>query len=498
MKVHLLHRDHDFDAEQELPPHRQILTQDLELDTLLAAMACKDPFLLNVANTVLLSSLTDPEAIVYRQDVLRDCLAHPEVAREIYAISIEAIEARKGVFLGYSGASADTILHGSVRRLEALVEVLKRLRRIADRHADGFVSEGFRRFFSMLHDELDDAYLDSVDEHLRRLAFRDGVLISARLGRGNKGSGYTLRRPNQEPRSWIQRLSLAWDTSGYTFQIAERDEAGFRALTELRARGVHLVANALAQSTDHVMSFFSVLRCELGFYIACLNLHERLEAKGEPVCLPIPANASEAALSVRGLYDVCLSLSVRERLVGNDLAADDKALVMITGANQGGKSTLLRGIGLAHLMMQCGMFVAATAFCASVTTGIYTHNKREEDSTMTSGKLDEELRRMSEIGDHIRARGLLLCNESFSSTNEREGSEIARQIIRALVDGSVRVVFVTHLFDLARGFHGESRGDVLFLRAQREGDGRRTFKLVEGDPLPTSYGGDLYARIFGS
>ena len=49
---------------------------------------------------------------------------------------------------------------------------------------------------------------------------------------------------------------------------------------------MNLVANALAQSADHIKSFFTVLRLELGFYVGCLNLHERLDAKGEPTCIP--------------------------------------------------------------------------------------------------------------------------------------------------------------------------------------------------------------------
>ena len=115
---------------------------------------------------------------------------------------------------------------------------------------------------------------------------------------------------------------------------------------------------------------------------------------------------------------------------------------------------------------------------------------------MKSGKLDEELSRMSDIAGHIRPRSILLCNESFASTNEREGSEIARQIVRALLDRSVRVLFVTHLFDLAHGLYQERTDGARFLRAERKADGRRTFKLVEGEPLPTSYGTDVYERIF--
>lgn len=203
-------------------------------------------------------------------------------------------------------------------------------------------------------------------------------------------------------------------------------------------------------------------------------------------------------LSGRGLYDLCLSLIVKERVVGNDVSADDKLLVMITGANQGGKSTFLRSVGLAQLMMQCGMFVPAESFRANVCDGIFTHYKREEDARMRSGKLDEELCRMNTIVDDITSNSIVLLNESFASTNEREGSEIARQIVRALLESGIKVIYVTHLFELAQGFSLANMDAALFLRAERMADGRRTFRLVEGEPLPTSYGEDLYRQIFGA
>jgi DNA mismatch repair ATPase MutS len=179
------------------------------------------------------------------------------------------------------------------------------------------------------------------------------------------------------------------------------------------------------------------------------------------------------------------------------LQADGKSLVMITGANQGGKSTLLRSVGLAHLMMQSGMFVGAQTFRADISAGVFAHFKREEDASMESGKLDEELSRMSEIADQISPNSVLLCNESFASTNEREGSEIARQVVRAMLDRQIKIFFVTHMYDLAHGLHEQQLDTALFLRAERQADSRRTFKLLEGEPLPTSYGEDSYRRIFG-
>ena len=197
-----------------------------------------------------------------------------------------------------------------------------------------------------------------------------------------------------------------------------------------------------------------------------------------------------------GLYDPCLSLRTDGRTVGNDLDADTKALVVVTGANRGGKTTFLRSVGLAHLMMQCGMFVAARSFSAGVRVRVFTHFRREEDRSMTGGKLEEELARMSSVISHISPGCLLLCNEPFASTNEREGSDIARQVFLPLASAGVMVVVVTHLVDFAESLYEKRLGYILFLRAPRQSQGQQ-FKLVEGAPEPTAYAEDVYKQVFG-
>jgi len=117
---------------------------------------------------------------------------------------------------------------------------------------------------------------------------------------------------------------------------------------------------------------------------------------------------------------------------------------------------------------------------------------------MRSGKLDEELSRMSFIVDNVTPGGIILFNESFTSTNEREGSEIARQIVQALLKTGIKVFYVTHMFDLAQGLYLSGMDSALFLRAERLPDGQRTFRLIGGKPLPTSHGEDLYRQIFGA
>lgn len=87
---------------------------------------------------------------------------------------------------------------------------------------------------------------------------------------------------------------------------------------------------------------------------------------------------------------------------------------------------------------------------------------------------------MSTIAGQIRPRSLVLFNESFATTNEREGSEIGRQEVRALLEAGVRLYFVTHQFDFADSFRRQQPQTTLFLRAPRQADGQRTFKLTTG------------------
>lgn len=222
MKVFLLHRDHDFDPAPELrdeifdamvsghlwslsnirrdlarrrnvgmvPPtsgQHEEMVQDLELETLWRAMAAGDEFVFEAAKRVMLSSLREPPAIVYRQRVLADCSEHPAIVRELYELAIEALGYEREAGSLWASAGPDTILHRSVKLLQLYVGALRRLRQIADEHLEHFSSEGFGRLFAMLRGELADEYLDTVEGHLRGLEFRRGVLESAKLGKGDRG-----------------------------------------------------------------------------------------------------------------------------------------------------------------------------------------------------------------------------------------------------------------------------------------------------------------------
>ena len=267
------YRGQDFDPRSGLPWNEEALTTNSGLNTLFNAMARGDDCVFEVARKAIFEGLKgDVEAIQYRQAILQDCLGHPSVLRELYAVAVEATEKQRRHFLG--GVLArypDQVLRHSIELMSVLLEFQKKLRKIADSHADKFVSIGWVEFFAMLKRDLDDDYFVHAQHHLQQLQFRDGVLLSAALGRVNKGSDYVLRRFPERTGTWLELWWNCVDTLRrllphreetcptwlrprkspiYSFSLHPRDEAGARALTELRNRGIALVADALAQSTD--------------------------------------------------------------------------------------------------------------------------------------------------------------------------------------------------------------------------------------------------------
>ena len=473
------------------------LVADLGLETLWAAMADGDKVVYGSVRSTLLAPLDDPGEIIYRQAVLADCLAQPTLTRELYGLAEQGLAADREIRRSMFSRRGEALVRRSIAVLEQYVVILRRLREIAEANADDVGSQGFQTFFATLRRELDDDWFEEVAAHLRQLRFDDGVLATARLGAQGQGIEYQLGAPRRG-RGLLRLIPPSVPRPSFSYRIPPRDEAGGQQLGALRDRLVTIVADAVGQSTDHITAFFVALRAELGFYVGCVNLHQQLQAKGEPLAVPEPHPAGAVVRHARQLYDPCLSLLVPDRVQGNDLEADGRPLIVVTGANQGGKSTFLRSLGLAQLMMQAGMFVAAEAFAATVVGAVFTHYKREEDPSLTGGKLDEELARMSGVVSAIGDRDLLLSNESFAATNELEGSEIAVEVVRALLDRGSSIAFVTHLYDAAQRLHESDRERTVFLRAERGEGGQRPFALRPGRPLKTSFGEDLFRGTFGS
>jgi hypothetical protein len=144
MKPLLMHADREFDQygvfrdlmyryrrpdeKPQLPVHQQTMMEDLALHTVLDAMAGKDEFLFEVAREAMLSGLQNGiGTIVYRQEVLKDCLKNPDVIHQLYRLAVEAIEQTRRQWWSLSSAFPSSLLYDAIGMLEVRWPPLSRL-----------------------------------------------------------------------------------------------------------------------------------------------------------------------------------------------------------------------------------------------------------------------------------------------------------------------------------------------------------------------------------
>ena len=471
------------------------VAEDLGLPAVVDAMAAGDPEVAAIAGSVLSAPPPGLEHVVHRQGVLSDFMREPALAAELYELAGRAAEAEREAARSVLFETPETALWQALSTLSSCVGLLRESRTLGERYAPRVSSTGLTGLFSMMSDQFDESYLASVAAQVAELQIRGPLLVSAQLDEHSRSASLRLRRPVHQTRALFRRGTGTKPRTA-SYGIPRGDETAHRAVASLRDLAIAELAGTVVTCAAQVLSFFAALRAEVGFYIGCLNLRRALAERRADVTIPVVTEAGTRSCIAEGLYDPGLQLRMDRPVVPNDLRADRMAVVMVTGANRGGKSTFLRSVGLAHVMAAAGMFVAASAFTTSARTGIFTHFAEDEDTTQTSGKLDEELRRMSELADVMRPHSVLLCSESFQSTNEREGSQIAREIIDAAAQTGVMVVIVTHLHELARGcFEDRDRLPALLLSAERGVDGDRSYRLQPAAPQPSSHGTDLWRRV---
>ncbi|MCR5112577.1 MAG: hypothetical protein K6A63_01420 [Acholeplasmatales bacterium] len=483
MKINLLNKNNPYDIK-EPEFYENELISDLELKELINKAAKDDPFLERIFPKILLDMQTDLDIIKYRQEIYLDCKANRTPIKNLYLHAREVELGLKQKFpYGIMEKTPYSAVMTSVSIVEYLMPQLANLFDLCKMLGD-IKSEGLIAFR--------DSALESFKrENLRQMAGvanalneRNGIQATAKLSDTMQITDYTFTEPSgtDNKKRWKKAQRIY-------FSVVS--ESLLNELNHLNDTVTAHISKSFAGATHHIMQYYRDLRTELGFYVAAMNLEEALNNIGEPTSMPI----LDGKWSYKNLYDAALALKKGSPAIGNDHERDFKICV-ITGANQGGKTTYIRSLGQAYLLMQAGLFVNAEKLSLPIIDDLFSHFDKEEDKKLESGKFDDELRRFKMMLPELRKNALILLNESFQSTSEHEGSKIGFEIISALIDSGIRVILVTHMYDLSMLIKDKYKDDVYFLRAERAESGERSYHLTEAEALRTSFGLDLYHAIW--
>lgn len=228
MKVNLLYRDKNLERI-EIGEIEKNLLKDLGLDIIIEEMSNGEEATKEIVTQVLIQPLTDQSEIIYRQEIVKDALENINLFKVLNKLANDVIESKRRALFWIMNKKPSSVLFSNVRMLEILIDHLLKLKRILEN--PGHVhSQGLKKLIEHTKTTLTQDYVDQLKQLLKTLEFREMMSFSAKLGVANRLSNFVLRLKEHKG-SLIKIFSK---DRGYSFTIDERDEAGFRALSELK------------------------------------------------------------------------------------------------------------------------------------------------------------------------------------------------------------------------------------------------------------------------
>lgn len=500
---------------------------------------------------ILCTLCQDPAAILYRQDVIDDLLRSPQLADRLEALlpTIDTL----GRFSHRVVKDMNTLHEVTWRmgELQSIVDCIQGLSEVFQTVGTAITSRGLIAFREEIVRTQNDAtyqnLVSELPEMLSQLRTCASVTIGVNLDQFLRPVEATLLSVNEDKftdQSLLNRLfGIKSGTKGLVplHTVPRREVSGqyalpisselgwavepmmvplFADLAKVIEKTTQPIARELKRYAQIRSEVFVHLRQELIFYLGALRFLRRIQKTGMPMCRPTLATAGERAYEVDETYNINLALrmsqsapeqGLREAITCNDVSiGPESGIQIITGPNQGGKTTYMQGVGILQVLAQVGLPVPGSRARISPVDQIFTHFPIEEKPEAETGRFGEEAKRLGEIFKYVTRHSLVLLNESLSSTSAGESLYLAQDLVRILRRIGARALYSTHLHELAEQvveLNAGVPGDITVISVvsspvdgkQPWAEGalpgyKRSYKLEVRPPLGRSYAHDIAAR----
>ncbi|WP_041562619.1 MutS-related protein [Nocardia brasiliensis] len=427
--------------------------RDLNLEDIFTIVTRGDPTLARHVR----APVADLDTVTFRQEIFRD-LGRAEL-RELF----EEFAMRLRIVHAFATASAEQHHRTTGHRLylDAVVGYGSALRALsAALSTVPGTSRGLRSWQSYL------------ETYLATNQFEELMAVATRVQAGLDAVRYTLSIDGRQV--VVARDDNAQDYSATVEQAFAPLVRGFRpepAPPEILSTTVHYMEEQIADRVAELFpaEFAELARfCaahphflapsvesfyqELRFYLSFLEFVDHLTGEGFTFSCPRLTERFEE-IAVTGGYDLALAVRLRgsgQSVVPNDfrLGGSERVLV-VTGPNQGGKSTFARMFGQLAYLAALGCPVPAASATLLLADRLSTHFERAESVEHSAGKLHDELTEVHGAIHACTARSLIIMNETFSSTTTADALQIGGAVLRRIIERGAVAVYVTFLDELA-------------------------------------------------
>lgn len=520
-------REH-LDRAAELSKLPQDYVANLELEQL-SRLIC--PEYSGNAMKVFTQLSTDPETLNYRLDILEDFLAVPSLEAVLYE-NVHKLYINEHVNIQKLGlADSFYALNQRFESLKTYISCITNCHEFCEKNKEKFNSSALKElaeyFASVYNSEYFDEVKRETDECLAILAkgvksvtvginFDDmlrpteAMLLSVSTDRIKKKGRFDwlFGRVGEGGRA-IGRTHSLYNENGGTNDI---EAPLFRELKDINAEYISHLDTAIRayfkKSTEDILTFES----QMSFYIGAKKLVEAVRARGLSMCRPKYLDMEDRRMDAKGVFDLSFYIqmvsadpmgSLKNKIITNDCRFDDDGrFFVLTGANNGGKTTYTRAIGIIQVFAQAGLYVPCESCEISPVDYIYTHFPKEEEVGLNTSRFTQECKQFKETIDTATRHSLLLLNESIQSTTPTECVYIATELTKIFRCVGVRGVYATHLLELAKSLdrlNEEVEGDTklvsIVTTVDTTDDNRRLYRIERAEPQEFGYARTIYEKF---